>query len=101
MNYTNNYTPENLLLMTIFGAHALSQVIACAVEQKTQKTVARMRGIREAISVLKETDFDTAITYGFIRKLIDNKELNAVRAGKKILINLDELIAYLNTGWRI
>lgn len=63
-----------------------------------QKPLVRMRAIRDAIAYMKETDADTAVTYGIVRKLIDSKEISSIRAGRKILINLDELTAYLNTG---
>ena len=62
------------------------------------KPIARMRGIREAIAYMKEIDADTAITYGFIRKLCDTRQIKSVVAGRKILINLDELMAYFNVG---
>ncbi len=57
---------------------------------------ARIRTIREAIALLKATDGQTAVTYHFIRKLCDNGTIKSIRAGKKILINYDELLSYLN-----
>ena len=101
MNNTRNYTPENLLLIAIFGAHALSQAALAEKQHTLGKPVARMRGVRDAIFLLKQMDSDTAVTYGFIRKLIDAKAITSIRAGRKILVNLDELTAYLNMGGQI
>lgn len=66
------------------------------IQSESNKPKARIRTIRDAIAHIKETDSDTAVTYNFIRKLCDCKKITSIRLGKKILINLDELIAYLN-----
>ena len=57
---------------------------------------ARIRTVRDAVALLKQTDGQTAVTYHFIRKLCDNGTIKSIRAGKKILINYDELLSYLN-----
>jgi excisionase family DNA binding protein len=98
-NYPN-HTPEQLLLTAIFGAYALVQSVGNMAEAP-RKPLVRMRGIRDAIAYIKRADAYSAVTYGFVRKLIDNKKITSVQAGRKILINLDELTAYLNTGGRI
>ena len=59
--------------------------------QNTPIRKTRIRTIREAIALLKQAD-----TYHFIRKLCDSGCIKSIRAGKKILINYDELLAYLN-----
>lgn len=64
--------------------------------QNTPRRKARIRTIREVIALLKQADSQTAVTYHFIRKLCDSGCINTIRAGKKILINYDELLAYLN-----
>ena len=56
----------------------------------------RIRTIRDAIALLKQPDSQTAVTYHFIRKLCDSGCIKSIRAGKKILINYDELLDYLN-----
>ena len=56
----------------------------------------RIRTIRDAIALLKQADSQTAVTYHFIRKLCDSGCIKSIRAGKKILINYDELLDYLN-----
>ena len=60
----------------------------------TRKT--RIRTIRDAIGLLRQADSQTAVTYHFIRKLCDCGHIKSIRAGKKILINFDELLTYLN-----
>ena len=60
-----------------------------------QAVKTRIRTIRDAISMIKEVDRSTAITYHFVRKLCDNGQVSTIRAGKKILINYDELLAFL------
>lgn len=60
---------------------------------QTVKT--RIRTIRDAISMIKEKDPSSAITYHFVRKLCDNGQVATLRAGKKILINYDELLVFL------
>lgn len=57
---------------------------------------ARIRTVRAAVALLKQIDGQTAVTYHFIRKLCDNGTIKSIRAGKKILINYDELLSYLN-----
>lgn len=64
--------------------------------QNTPIRKTRIRTIREAIALLKQADSQTAVTYHFIRKLCDSGYIKSIRAGKKILINYDELLAYLN-----
>jgi hypothetical protein len=56
---------------------------------------ARMRTIRESLSLIKETDEKTAITYNFIRRLCLSGKINSFTLGKKILLNYDELLDYL------
>lgn len=63
-------------------------------ENTARKT--RIRTVRDAIALLKQADGQTAVTYHFIRKLCDNGTVKSIRAGKKILINYDELLSYLN-----
>lgn len=64
--------------------------------QDNAKRKARIRTVRDAVALIKQTDNQSAVTYHFIRKLCDNGYIKSIRAGKKILINYDELLAYLN-----
>ena len=63
-------------------------------ENTARKT--RIRTVRDVIALLKQADGQAAVTYNFIRKLCDNGRITSIRAGKKILINYDELLSYLN-----
>ena len=56
---------------------------------------ARMRTIREALALIKEMDENSAITYNFIKCLCKNKSISSFTLGKKILLNYDDLLAYL------
>ncbi len=59
-------------------------------------TRARMRTIREALSLIKEMDAETAVTYNFILTLCKKGLISSVSVGKKILLNYDELLSYLH-----
>lgn len=50
------------------------------------------------IVTLKEAAETTGLAYGLLRNKALNGEIVAFRAGRKILINLDKLIEYLNSG---
>ena len=56
----------------------------------------RMRTIAEASEELKALDPHTAMTPYHIRRLCLDGILPTVKAGKKILLNLDTLIEYMN-----
>lgn len=60
------------------------------------KKIKRIRTIRSAISMILECDSKTAITYNFIRKLCDKNLITSIKIGKKILINYDQLLEFLN-----
>lgn len=54
-----------------------------------------MRTISEAAAEIKATDPNTAITEYHIRQLALSGVLPRIKAGRKLLINLDTLIEYL------
>lgn len=58
--------------------------------------VPRMRTVQEAARELKALDDRTAMTPYHIRRLCLNGVLPTVRAGKKILLNLDTLLEYMS-----
>lgn len=62
---------------------------------KNIKTLPRMRTISEAAAEIKATDPNTAITEYHIRQLALSGVLPRIKAGRKLLINLDTLIEYL------
>lgn len=55
----------------------------------------RMRTISEAVAELREEDPGTAITPHFLRQAIASGRLPAIKAGRKILINLETLSEFL------
>lgn len=57
--------------------------------------IPRMRTVQEAARELKELDAHTCMTAYHIRRLCLTGVLPTVRAGKKILLNLDTLIEYM------
>ena len=62
----------------------------------TIQPLPRMRTIKEAAAEIKELDEHTALTPWRIRELVFSGVLPAVRAGNKILLNLDTLFEYLS-----
>ena len=58
----------------------------------------RMRTILEALEEVKSLDPKTAVTPYCIRMLCKNKRVRCIYTGRKILVDLDDLIGYLNGG---
>lgn len=58
----------------------------------------RMRTADGALAIIREQDPESAVTLRFIRKLIATGAIPYVPVGKKKLINVDALIAYLGEG---
>lgn len=56
-----------------------------------QENVPRMATIREAAKL-------TGLSYDYLRKQCIQGNIIHIRCGSKILINLDKLTEYLNTG---
>ena len=59
-------------------------------------TLPRMRTVAEAVAELREEDPNTAVTPYFLRQAIASGRLPAVRAGRKILVNLETLSEFLS-----
>ena len=64
-------------------------------QSKYNRPLPRMRTVHEAAEELRRMDEGTAVTEYHIRQLAINNVIPRVKAGKKYLINLDTLIAYL------
>mgnify|MGYP001061165890 CR=1 FL=1 len=58
--------------------------------------LARMRTINEALALIKTDDPETAITYNFIRGLVEDDKVRHFRSGKRIILNYDDLLNELN-----
>lgn len=65
------------------------------IDRFSKCRVPRMRTVHEAAEELRKLDAGTAVTEYHIRQLAINNIIPRVKAGKKYLINLDALIAYL------
>lgn len=55
----------------------------------------RMRTVKEAMDTIKEADPHTALSEHAIRRLIKSGHIPVVTSGRRFLINLDTLLAYL------
>lgn len=58
--------------------------------------IARMRTINECAKELKILDSESAITEWFIRTLVKENKIKYFMAGKKVLVNYDDLLTFLN-----
>jgi len=56
----------------------------------------RMRTCKQCIIELKQYDQNTAVTEHYLRDLIRQNKVVHVWSGRRILINFDSLLAYLN-----
>lgn len=62
----------------------------------TTNKLARMRTINEALTLIKAQDPETAVTYNFIRKLLDGDRVRHFRSGSRYILNFDDLLNELN-----
>lgn len=62
----------------------------------TIHSIPKMRTVSEAAAEIKQLDPHTAITPYHVRRLCLEGVVPTVRAGKKILLNLDTLLEYMN-----
>ena len=63
-------------------------------------TIHRMRTINESVTIIKEMDEQSAITANCIRTLCKEGKVHCVFTGKKILVDLDSLIAFLSGNFQ-
>ena len=57
---------------------------------------ARMRLISEAYKMLYESDHDTSLTIGALRRIVKSGVLPTMKVGRKTLLNYDALLQYLS-----
>ena len=60
-----------------------------------KQQIPRMRTVSEAIQELKALDPSTAMTPYHIRRLCLDGVLPTIKAGKKLLLNFDDLVEYM------
>ena len=68
------------------------------METTTTTKMARMRTINEALALIRQQDPETAVTYNFIRKLLDGDKVRHFRSGSRYILNFDDLLNELNMG---
>ena len=56
----------------------------------------RIRTIQQCLNEIKILDPCTAVTDNFIRTLCKNHQVKHFKSGTKYLVNLDNLLSYLN-----
>ena len=56
----------------------------------------RMRSIPDALAEIRALDEKTAVTPYCIRTLCNGRRVRCIHTGRKILVDLDDLIRYLN-----
>ena len=56
----------------------------------------RLRTVKEALTLIRQKDSETAVTSNFIRQLCRKELIHSFTIGKKVLLNYDELLAYLH-----
>lgn len=55
-----------------------------------------LRSIKQALDIIKTQDKDTAITIHCIRSWVKENKIRSLRSGKKILIDIESLLDYIN-----
>lgn len=58
--------------------------------------VPRFRTIKDCLIAIREVDPQTALTEWYIRQLCKSKKIICYGSGNKSLVNLDNLLNYLN-----
>ena len=66
-----------------------------AAEQAATRKIPVVLTVKNAVHKIKEDCPGTAITENYLRQLIKDGVLPELKAGNKVLINLDVLIEYL------
>ena len=64
-------------------------------------TVPRMRTVQQCATYLKEQDPECCIGEWCIRQAVLQGKIPSVRAGRRILVNLDTLLSYYANGGKI
>lgn len=60
----------------------------------------RLRTIKQAMDEIKELDPKTALTIYHIRTRCETGKIKCEKVGRKIFVNFDSLLDYLNMGVR-
>lgn len=57
----------------------------------------RIRTITETLQMIKQEDSSTSLSEFLIRKLANNYKIRSIKTGKKIMIDYDSLLAFLQS----
>ena len=57
----------------------------------------RIRTITETLQMIKKEDPNTSLSEFLIRKLANNYKIRSIKTGKKIMIDYDSLLAFLQS----
>lgn len=60
----------------------------------------RMRTAENVLKILKQEDPETEVTLHYIRNLIKSGAVPVTPVGRKLLVDADNLIAYITAGER-
>lgn len=66
---------------------------------RNENYIPKMRTISAAIREIKEADPNTCFTEHALRKAIVTKKIPSVRAGKKYLVDMDNVSMYLEQDY--
>ena len=90
------YSPINIITIFLKAVNTLYRKdLHKMTDNITTYKIPRMRTVSEAAKELKEMDENTAVTEYHIRQLALSGVLPRVQAGRKMLINFDLLLEYL------
>ena len=68
------------------------------MNENTVRPIPRMRTASGIVAALKELDPDTHVSVNLIRQIIKDGAVPSVHAGRKVLANLDDIIALFQQG---
>ena len=57
----------------------------------------KIRTITETLKMIKQEDPNTGLSEFLIRKLANNYKIRSIKTGKKIMIDYDSLLAFLQS----
>ena len=61
-------------------------------------SISRLRTIRQCLVEIKKLDGETAVSERLIRSLCKSGKVQYIASGTKSLVNLDDLLRFLNFG---
>ena len=84
-------------LMFFCGMCCTSKSTSPVVNSRLEVLMQRIRTITETLQMLKKEDPETCLSEFLIRKLANNYKIRSIKTGKKVLIDYDSLLAFLQS----